>query len=359
MKHRFLYFLFFSFVTTYTSYAQLTAATCKQRAALIYKNIQHSFLESQTGLFFETNNTAKNPEKHSYLWPLCALVQAANEMEAVTNTQQYLPVAMNAIKQYYSNDAPAPGYQSYVTAEKKADRFYDDNQWIAIAYMDAYNRTKQKNYLTLSEEIYRFFMTGYDTASGGGLYWKEKDSTTKNTCSNGPGILVCLQLYKATHQKEYLDNALKLYHWTNKYLQTPEGLYYDALKIPSLLIDSALYTYNTGTMLQSNVLLYQLTGDQTFLKEAERIAIAAKAHFFKNDHLSGNYWFDAVLARGLIALYEQDHQQEWINMIQSDVEYTWNTQRDAQNLLGEKGTKTLIDQAAMMEIYARLAMLLK
>ena len=124
-------------------------------------------------------------------------------------------------------------------------------------------------------------MTGYDTISGGGLYWKEGDKTTKNTCSNGPGILVALQLYKITNNKNYLDTALVLYNWVNAHLQSPQGVYYDNIKIPSLKIDSAVYTYNTGTMLQSNVLLYEITHDKKYLNEAERIAKAAKNFFYK------------------------------------------------------------------------------
>jgi hypothetical protein len=45
-------------------------------------------------------------------------------------------------------------------------------------------------------------MTGFDTVSGSRLYWKEKDYTTKNTCSNGPEILVALQVYNATAKKQ-------------------------------------------------------------------------------------------------------------------------------------------------------------
>ncbi len=109
-------------------------------------------------------------------------------------------------------------------------------------------------------------MTGYDTIAGGGLYWKEGDKTTKNTCSNGPGILLALQLYIITNQHVYLDTALILYNWVNAHLQSPAGVYYDNIKIPSLKIDSAVYTYNTGTMLQANVLLYNITKETQYLR---------------------------------------------------------------------------------------------
>lgn len=179
-----------------------TKAEYQQRITLISQNISKVFYEPKSGLYIETNG--KNEKPHSFLWPLCALMQAANEADALMPGGQAMKPVLNAIAQYRNNDAPAPGYQAYVTKEQKDSRFYDDNQWIAIAALDAYNRTNNPAYLKLAEEIYRFMMTGYDQKSGGGIYWKEDEKNTKNTCSNGPGILVALQLYKISKKKEYL-----------------------------------------------------------------------------------------------------------------------------------------------------------
>jgi len=284
------------------------------------------------------------------------LLQAANEVEKIDPAKDCISPVLKAIDQYYNNALPAPGYQAYVTKEEKDDRYYDDNQWIAIACIDAYNRTKQQHYLDMAELIYRFMMTGYDTISGGGLYWKEGDKTTKNTCSNGPGILVALQLYKITGNKNYFDTALVLYNWTNTYLRSPQDVYYDNVKIPSFKIDSALYTYNAGTMLQSNVLLYNITGNENYLGEAQRIAEAAKKIFYKNGKLPGNYWFNAVLLRGYIELYKVDHNKQQLQFFIDDANRIWKDEKDDKNLLGQVANrKSLIDQSAMMEIYARLS----
>lgn len=107
-------------------------------------------------------------------------------------------------------------------------------------------------------------------------------------------------------------------------------------------------------MLQSNVLLYQITKDNKYLDEAERIAKAGKEHFFKNGRLPGNYWFNAVLLRGYQALYMVDRNREYIDLYRQDADAIWNTERDTNNFVGTKLVKSLIDQAAMIEIYARL-----
>jgi uncharacterized protein YyaL (SSP411 family) len=144
----------------------------------------------------------------------------------------------------------------------------------------------------------------------------------------------------------------------NKHLQSPDGLYYDNIKIPSLKIDSAIYTYNTGTMLQSNVLLYEITREKKYLNEAQRIATAAKQHFYKNNKLPGNYWFNAVLLRGEIALYNVDRNKNNIQFFIDDTNRIWNEEKNEKGLVGKNNKrKSLIDQAAMIEIFARLAKL--
>jgi len=295
--------------------AQQSTGMYKGSIDTLTQNVYQYFYDSSKALYYETNNIKPGEKPHSYLWPLCALIQAANEEETLQSSKDYMTPVLKAIDQYYSTIPPAPAYQAYITKEEKADRFYGDNQWIAIASIDAYNRTKKQQYLNIAEDIYHFMMTGFDDAAGGGLYWKEGDKTTKNTCSNGPAILVAIQLYKITQNRNYLDTALVLYNWVNKHLQSPQGVYYDAIKIPSLKIDSAVYTYNTGTMLQSNVLLYNITKNKKYLLEAQHISKTAENVFYKNRKLPGNYWFNTVLLRGYIELYKIDKIKTTFNFL--------------------------------------------
>ncbi|MDB5020921.1 MAG: glycoside hydrolase [Pedobacter sp.] len=332
-------------------------ADYRNAVKVLYKGIQQNFYEPKTNLYLETTGVQRE-NKHSWLWPLCALIQATNEMEQLEPAKDYMSGVARTIDQYYNDAPPAPAYQDYVTAERKSSRFFDDNQWIAIAYLDAYNRNKKPMYLQKAKMIYEHMVkAGLDTVSGGGLYWKEGEKDSKNTCSNGPGILVSLQLYKVTHDQKYLDMALGIYNWANKYLQSPEGIYYDAIKVPSLQISRPFYTYNTGSMLQSNVLLYEVTKDKKYLKEAQRIALAGKLYFYHNGRLPSNYWFNAVMLRGYEALYKVDKDIKWIEFFKEDANRIWAGERDKNNLVGTKTEKSLLDQAGMLEIYARLAAL--
>ena len=340
------------FAMAFNSVAQ--TVDYKSRIQLINKNIYDKLYDEKAGLYLETNNVTENKGNHSFLWPLCAMIQAANEMEMLEPSKHYIAPVMKAIDQYYTARPPAPGYQAMVVKEKTDPRFYDDNEWIAIALMDAYGRTHNKQYLETSKMIYRFLLTGLNDVAGGGFYWEEGNLKGKNTCSNGPGILVALRLYQATKEKAYLDTAIKVYNWTKKNLLSANGVYYDAIKLPSMKIDSAYYTYNAGTMLQAGVVLYNITKDKKYLDDARNVAVASEKYFYRNGKLPNNYWFNAVLIRGYIELYKVDKNKKQLQFIIDDAERVWKDEKDEQNLIGTRKIKTLIDQAAMLETYARL-----
>ncbi|WP_201747946.1 glycoside hydrolase family 76 protein [Chitinophaga vietnamensis] len=346
----------FLFFTCLLPAAMSLAQHNAQRADSLHAAIYRHLYEPGTGLFIQTSDPGHNNKPHADLWGLCALIQAANEMERLHPGKPYLPPVVAAVNQYYDHSPPAPGYASYVVKEKREDRYYDDNQWIGIAYMDAYARTGQPLYLHKGREIYHFMMTGYDTIAGGGLYWKERDKTTKNACSNGPGILLALQLYEATHKRSYLDTARLLYDWVNKRLRAPAGIFWDAIKPEEQgRIDSAAYTYNAGTMLEANVKLYHLTHQAQYLREAQHIAEGSYQRFFRRGRFQSGYWFNAVLLRGYIALYKTDGNKKYIAAMQEYADKVWEQDRDQHtNLLGKHPAKELLGQAGMMEIYARL-----
>jgi uncharacterized protein YyaL (SSP411 family) len=118
--------------------------------------------------------------------------------------------------------------------------------------------------------------------------------------------LLGLQLYNVTGQQQYGDTALMLYHWVNQKLKAADKLFYDAVQLPLQQIDTRKFTYNTGTMLQRAVLLFQQYGDTAYLAAAQAISRQSLLHFYNKGYFSENYWFNAVLLRGYEALYKAD-----------------------------------------------------
>jgi hypothetical protein len=315
---------------------------------------QHYFIPEER-LFREKTLLKAGEQPYAYLWPLCALIQSANELETLSMGTGKIDSVESVIRRYYNpTKLPRPGYDSYILTDSGHARFYDDNQWIGIAYADAFLRTKELRYLTMAEEIHAFMMTGWDTVAGGGLYWKEFDPSSKNTCSNAPGAVLSLKLLLATGRTGYLDTARMLYDWTRRRLRAPDGIYYDAVLLPADTVDHRKYTYNTGTMIESGVLLYQATGKRAFLRDARKSAKSAMAFFMKDGMLPDNFWFNAVLLRGYEALYKVDGSKQYIRAFGRYAQKAWDTQRDANGLLGTENQKILLDQAGYLEIIARL-----
>ena len=325
----------------------------------LQQSIQRHFYDSASGFYRESIYPGENKNPASYLWPLCALLQANNEVAKVLPSYRGLmDSTFSIIRQYYDTSAPAPGYASYIPALGGGDRFYDDNQWIGIALMDAYNRTGKSAYIKDSEEIYRFMMSAYDTAAGGGLYWQEGKLNSKNTCSNGPGIILALQLYKATGNAKYQDTALMLYNWVNRHLQAPSGLYYDNIATTGR-IDETMYSYNTGTMMQSGLYLYELTNDPRYLKAVIAVGDSAMHYFLGSGQFRDSYWFNAVLFRAYQHLLLHVKDLKYIRAFKKCTDYALRQRKNSQGLMENKKVVNLVGQAGMLEILARLALLEK
>jgi len=324
---------------------------------------QKNFYDKATGRYFVVLDPSQREHKgdylreYTYLWSYCAMYQAANEMEKLDPKANLMEPLKTKMKEYYNAAPPAGGYTDYIMSLKPGERYYDDNEWLGISALDSYARTKKKSDLALGKEMYDFIMTGYDQALGGGIYWKEGDKGSKNTCSNGPGALVALQMYEATKQKFYLDTAIKIIDWTNSKLRTPEKLYWDNIGTKNGRIGRATFSYNTGTMLESYVYLYEITKDKKYLDEANSIADASLSYFYGGQKFRDGYWFNAVLLRGYQHLLKFNPDTKYIMGFKKCLDNVLAVEKNEQGLFKESkgGTQNLVEHGGMLEILARYA----
>lgn len=140
---------------------------------------------------------------------------------------------------------------------------------------------------------------------------KKVPQGSKNTCSNGPGVLVALQLYQATKNKAYLDTAIKIFDCTKEKLQAPSTLYYDNIRTKDGSISKPILSYNTGTMLQANIYLYEITGDKKYLQEANVMADSSLVFFYAHDKFRDGFWFNAVLLRAYQHLLKYNSDKKY------------------------------------------------
>lgn len=329
-----------------------------------------------TAMYLASEEQKEIPNQYSYLWPYSGMFSAVNALLSVTGDKSYKTLLDNKVlpglEEYLDTSRNPTGYASYISTAPQSDRFYDDNIWLGIDFTDAYLNTKEEKYLKKAQLIWKFVESGADDKLGGGIYWCEQKKISKNTCSNAPASVFALKMFKATQDSSYLIKGRKLYEWTKKRLQDPtDYLYFDNIFLDGK-IDKSKYAYNSGQMMQAATLLYQFTGYRSFLKDAQNIAEACYNYFFINFVpeegeafkllKKGDVWFTTIMLRGFIELYLIDHNEKYINSFNRNMDYAWGHVRDKKGLFDtdfsgrtHDDRKWLLTQAAMVEMYARLA----
>lgn len=335
-----------------------------------------SDINNYTATYLASEQQRDMPNQYSYLWPYSGTVSAVNALFAATQDATYKSILDNKVlvglEEYFDTRRTPEAYASYIRSAPQSDRYYDDNIWLGIDFTDTYLLTHEAKYLQKAELIWKFIESGTDDKLGGGIYWCEQTKESKNTCSNAPGSVFALKLFKATKDSAYLKKGQQLYEWTKANLQDPaDQLYFDNIALDGN-IGKAKYAYNSGQMMQSASLLYQLTGQQQYLTDARNIAKSCYYYFFtsytpqKGDSFrlikKGDVWFTAVMLRGYIELYQTDRDRTYLNSFDKSLEMAWKNARDEHGLFNTDFTgntrdnqKWLLTQAAMVEMYARLA----
>lgn len=336
------------------------------------------FDEEGKATYLADQEQAQKTNPYSYLWPYSGGLSAITVLYEGSNDPKNIEIMKNKVlpglEMYFDTSRSPHAYASYINTAAKSDRFYDDNVWLGIDFTDLYILTKEEVYLDKAKLIWQFVESGKDDVLGGGIYWCEQKKESKNTCSNAPGCVYALKLFTATGDSSYFEKGLELYNWTKEKLQdSTDFLYYDNIKLNGE-IEKRKYAYNSGQMLQASALLYKLTNDKAYLNEAQQIARSSYNHFFSNYRIekeesfmmlrNEDVWFTAVMFRGFIELYHIDKNKEYVNAFQSNLNYAWKYMREENGLFntdwnGQKkdDSKWLLTQFAMVEMYARIAMI--
>lgn len=329
-----------------------------------------------TATYLATEEQKNLPNQYSYLWPYSGTFSAVNALLAATRDNSYKLLidqkVLPGLEEYFDTRRSPEAYSSYINTAPQSDRFYDDNIWLGIDFTDTYLMTNEENYLQKAQLIWNFIESGTDDKLNGGIYWCEQKKESKNTCSNAPGSVFAIKLFQATQDSAYLKKGQNIYEWTKAQLQdSTDYLYFDNISLNGE-IGRAKYAYNSGQMMQSATLLYQLTGNKEYLKDAQNIAEGCHNYFFMDytsedgEHFKllkkGDVWFTAVMLRGFIELYRADSNKTYLDSFSKSLNYAWKYARDEKGLFSSDFSgktcderKWLLTQAAIVEMYARLA----
>jgi len=219
----------------------------------------------------------------AFNWPLgVALTMLTAAAKRDPAWKPHLVEFADRSRDYWNDKGPVPGYD-VLPAPKPVDRYYDDNAWMVMALVETYEATRDRKYLTWAEEAMTYAMSGEDTVLGGGIYWRESDKASKNTCINAPAAAAQMSLYELDKRPERLAAAKRLYQWTFERLRDPaDGLMWDNID-RSEKIGTYKWSYNTGLMIRAAAAIYKATGESRYRDEAEAFARASVRHWLRED----------------------------------------------------------------------------
>ncbi|HVH43875.1 MAG TPA: glycoside hydrolase family 76 protein [Labilithrix sp.] len=154
--------------------------------------------------------------------------------------------------------------------------FYDDEEWMTLTLIHAYQLTKDETYLKKAQELFNDIRGGWDeTCCGavkGGIWW-DKKHTAKVTASNGGAILAGVLLYEITSDGGYLASARKFFdYWSKNMVDSATGHVYDNIDASNGKINKEWsFTYNEGLMIGATVALARVEKDPALLQFAQLI----------------------------------------------------------------------------------------
>ncbi|MCD8044455.1 MAG: glycoside hydrolase family 76 protein [Tannerellaceae bacterium] len=319
-------------------------------------------------------DTTRVAQETSYLWPMSGVFSSVVLLAEIKPDiyRVYLDSMITAVEMYYDDTRSPAGYQAYPVQFGVVDRYYDDNGLVGIDYIDAYQVTGNSQYLGKAQEVMEFILSGWWDEWDGAVSWLEGHKDQKPACSNGKATILALKLYEATKEPFYLEQGLRFYDWMMKYLRDDSlNIIWNSWLTEKGEVQKHPYTYNTGTMIQSAVRLYRLTGEEKYLQDAKAMAQGSYDFYVKYTPEGVPYivdlpWFVIVLLRGYQELYEIDGDSTYVDAIVDSGDWAWMHARDDSGLIYNDWTgrtdekqqpKWLLDESCMIELYTRAAMI--
>jgi len=226
------------------------------------------------------------------------------------------------------------------------NKYNDDIAWASLFSVRGYLLTGNRAYLDKAKDQFdKMYARAFNNTYGGGLIWYQT-KTTKNSCINGPAMVACCYLARATGDSTYYDKAIALYTWSKVYLfDAATGKLNDNVdldkKTGQLKVSTWSSTYNQGTYLGAAVMLYKYTKEASYLSEAQRIAVYARDKMYNskvmNNEDNGN---DLPGFKGIFARYARMYTVELnktdlVEWLQLNCKVAYNN-RNSQNLIHTK-----------------------
>ncbi len=301
---------------------------------------------------------------HAQAWPYSQALWATVDLASLPGlTAEFRGDLLERIDALSAYSHPQPGRPSEFAPVFGGEGrvYYDDNLWIALALVKASKVEKTTSPLEIAKQLFDLVGDGWDENDAdpcpGGVFWTRLGANhDRNTVTTANAAILALRLYDVSHSKTYLAWARKAFDWTERCLATPSGLIADHIDLAGR-VDPHTWSYNQGAMIAAGVQLYESTGDRRYLADAVRTADASLRKLGDPLRSGEPPVFLAIFYRDLLELSAVVGGRHDRQALQVFADEAWTRARDPRTgLFRFSGRQpTLLDQAAMVEVYAELA----
>jgi len=297
-----------------------------ERHAALAAGALQSWYNTESGLYRTTG-----------WWNSANAITALADESRVSGSRKYWPVFSNTLT---AAQQTSPGF---------LNKFYDDEGWWALAWIDVYDLTRDGRYLTIAESIFADMAGGWDSTCAGGIWWS-KDRKYKNAIANELFLSVAAALANRTAdepRREYLNWANKEWHWFRQSgMINASHLVNDGLNNSCANNGQTTWSYNQGVILGGLVELSKSNGDAVLLSHAQVIAGAAIAtltdsHGILHDTCepkcgADGTQFKGILVRNLSNLDDTQQVQDYERFIRANADSVWAQTRPKSHRLGSQ-----------------------
>lgn len=327
------------------------------RAAVSYWAMQHSFFDRDVGRYREETPGVVSARAWPYSQALAATLAMASVPKRGSLYMRDAARRLSALHRYRRADGV---FASVVGSNGSV--YYDDNEWIALELLHWYDLRSARHALATAERLFSVVVAAWDPdqkhACPGGVFWTDASGNDdRNTVTTATGALLGLELYSRTHKPAQLEWARRMLDWVTTCMLAPDGLLWDHLSLDGTR-DERHWSYNQGTAIGANVLLYRLAGDRDALRRAQALADQSLVYFDRTPNGREPPYFLAIFFRNLLALEAADGDVRYRDAVQAYADTAWDVVRDQRTGLfrfDPSRPVQLLEQAAMVQIYAVLA----
>ncbi|MDQ0116049.1 glycoside hydrolase family 76 protein [Paenibacillus harenae] len=225
------------------------------------------------------------------------------------------------------------------------NELYDDMEWMALAWLRAYQATGAVKYKEAALLLWEDIKTGWNEHMGGGIAWQKSQLDYKNTPANAPAAILAARLHRAFGSESDLAWALKIYEWQKANLVDPAtGFVWDGMnRLGDGQIDKHWkFTYCQGVFIGAAVELYRITKDDRYLADASRSASASLAELahpetmlLPDEETGDGGLFKGIYVRYLteLAIENREGERAVTDVLASNAKLLWEQGRGSDSVL--------------------------